>query len=238
MKKNIPLLLYDQLWLVADFQSFLISRLDESRKENTQNPIYLELDINIDVWGDPETPPQENLSNSVFGKLLRQVRTERNKSSANDKQVGCIIFDLDNTVKYIQPEDEQEIMPEIIASGHNQMWDNLNESCEYSNGESKEYVQHAEEVALFSLIGDGSNYHKKQNNKYRILFTTLAPCWHCARLIARGEIDCVMFIDKHTYKFDGTDAYVSAEPNADRIQSSPATFLQKMNIDLIHLKLQ
>lgn len=109
---------------------------------------------------------------------------ESNKSPANKRKVGAVIFDLKTG--------------RIKATGHNKSMFGSRIPCESDIGKTFEHVQHAEEAAILSLIG--SDCLRAQEY---VILCTYTPCYNCSKLIvASGVIGTVIYIDKHKHNFD------------------------------------
>ena len=96
-------------------------------------------------------------------------------SYAKRKKVGCII------VKNKQ----------IISDGYNGMPKGFNNVCENNNKTNKE-VLHAESNAIAKIAK--SNYSSIDST----LYTTLSPCFECAKLIIQSGIKKIVY--KNIYR--------------------------------------
>ncbi len=82
----------------------------------------------------------------------------------------------------------------IIADGYNGTPSGFPNDCEYRiEGKlvTKPEVLHAESNAISKLACSTSNCTDAT------LFTTLAPCWDCAKLIIQSRIRCVYYRDEY-----------------------------------------
>ena len=102
-------------------------------------------------------------------------------SHALRQKVGCLIV-----------KDSR-----IISDGYNGTPKGFDNNCEFlSNGKfvTKPEVLHAESNAIAKLSTS------TQNCQGAVLFTTLAPCWDCAKLIIQCEIKEVYYEKEYTTK--------------------------------------
>ena len=100
-------------------------------------------------------------------------------SCSQRSKVGCLIV-KDNM---------------IIADGYNGTPSGFPNDCEYRiEGElrTKPEVLHAESNAISKLACSTSNCTNAT------LYTTLAPCWDCAKLIIQSRIRCVYYGEDYT----------------------------------------
>lgn len=159
-------------------------------------------------------------------EILQLLFFEQQKTKAVDRKVGAVL--LKTRV------NQASLHYDILKTGHNTMWSDLGDECEYEDGESKEFVIHAEENIIFNT----KELHKSfanwmPINNYQkfpkfILFTTLAPCMLCSRLIKHAGIDMIVFLEKHKWKFD----FVAVAN-----KTSPAQFLLDSKIRLLYLNI-
>ena len=99
-------------------------------------------------------------------------------SSCQRRKVGCVIVKDDR----------------VISMGYNgtpKGWDN---ECEDEDGNTYDYVLHAETNALSKLA------ISTESSKGAWLFATVEPCIECAKLIAQCGIERVYFFEKKTEK--------------------------------------
>lgn len=105
---------------------------------------------------------------------LSIASTISNASYCERKKVGAILV-LDNN---------------IISFGYNGTIKGFNNQCEEKNKTSP-LVLHAESNAITKC--SKSNY----SSKGATLYTTLSPCFECAKLIIQSEIKEVYYLEKY-----------------------------------------
>ncbi len=79
----------------------------------------------------------------------------------------------------------------IISDGYNGTPEGFENICEDENGQTKDYVLHAEANAITKVA--------KSNNSSSgaTLYVTTSPCLECAKLIIQAGISRVVFIEKY-----------------------------------------
>jgi len=91
----------------------------------------------------------------------------------------------------------------IISIGYNGTPKGFDNNCE-TDGKTKPEVLHAESNAILKC--SRSTY----SSQGATLYTTLAPCFDCAKLIIQAGINTVVFRDKYTND-DGLNLLIKAE---------------------------
>ena len=95
-------------------------------------------------------------------------------SYAVRKKVGCVIVKNKN----------------IIAIGYNGTPSGFNNECEL-NGVTKKEVLHAESNAIAKCAVSNNS------SKGAIMYTTLSPCYVCAKIIIQSKIKKVFYSEKY-----------------------------------------
>lgn len=80
----------------------------------------------------------------------------------------------------------------IIAEGWNGMPEGMDNCCEIpATGKTRPEVIHAEENAILKLA------RSHESSLQSVMFTTLAPCIHCAKLIFNAGVEKMFYADIH-----------------------------------------
>lgn len=143
------------------------------------------------------------------------------------------------------------MIQQLINPLYNRMDDRINESLEYDDGNSKEYVIHSEEdVCIEYLTKFTDNGHLERRPLWVI--ASYAPCMNCARLISKlPGIKGILFFDKHPFKFDfdvrtsqhfidtlrepHKQNYIKQHIDCGLPKTSPLTYLNKLGIHCVHV---
>ena len=96
-------------------------------------------------------------------------------SYAKRKQVGCLIVSNG----------------QIISDGFNGTPAGFENNCEDEEGKTKREVLHAETNAIAKLA------KSTQSSEGATMYTTLAPCFDCAKLIVQSGISRVVYGEKY-----------------------------------------
>jgi dCMP deaminase len=133
-------------------------------------------------------------------QMLNKALGVSGNSIALKRNVGAVI--IDNTTL------------EIVATGYNRTFDNS--SCENIKNETFEDVIHAEEDAVLNLLS--TNWDKTSDYT---MYVTYSPCMNCCKLIARANINRLVYLNEHKTNFITA---IVAEGK------SPKQFLESQNI--------
>lgn len=106
---------------------------------------------------------------------LEMAQVLSKASYAKRRQVGCLIV-----------KDRS-----IIADGYNGTVSGFPNVCEDENGLTLPEVLHAESNALSKLT------KSSQSSLGATLYTTLAPCLDCSKLIVQSGIERVVYIEEY-----------------------------------------
>lgn len=142
------------------------------------------------------------LINSIKNKIdrydftyLKIAQQLSSLSYDRDTKVGCIIVKNNS----------------IIAEGFNGMPSGMPNECKDHNGKTNPEVLHAETNAIAKLC---KNTVSSEN---ATLYTTLSPCFDCAKIIYQAGIKRVVFLDMYKNK-EGIE------------------FLEKLNVEIVNFK--
>ncbi len=119
--------------------------------------------------------PDSVLLNKTYLKMAQQWA---NLSKAKRKKVGCLI------VKF----------GKIISDGYNGTPRQFDNECEFETRfgyETKPEVLHAESNAITKLA------MSTESGMYSSLYTTVSPCYECAKLIIQCRIIRVVYIEQY-----------------------------------------
>lgn len=122
----------------------------------------------------------ERISIDTMYMTIAEIMSKR--SYCIRKKVGCVII-KDNM---------------IISDGYNGTPTGFENVCEDENGNTKQFVLHAEANALTKLA-------KSTNSSTNAtLYVTMSPCYECSKLIIQTGIKKVIFKEKYRIE-DGLD---------------------------------
>lgn len=122
----------------------------------------------------------ERISIDAMYMTIAEIMSKR--SYCKRKKVGCVII-KDNM---------------IISDGYNGTPTGFENVCEDENGNTKQFVLHAEANALTKLA-------KSTNSSTNAtLYVTMSPCYECSKLIIQTGIKKVVFKEKYRIE-DGLD---------------------------------
>lgn len=114
--------------------------------------------------------------------LMRKAYVIAEQSKAKKRQVGAVIYDTESY--------------EVVSTGYNRtpIADSL---CENENGETFDYVIHAEEDAIMRMF-QANNYNAEH---YKELYVTYSPCYNCCKLIVQSGIKSIYYSQQHKTNF-------------------------------------
>lgn len=134
------------------------------------------------------------MSNKHDIQYLKIAQIWAENSYAKRLKVGAIIV-KDNT---------------IIADGYNGTPRGFENECEDQNGNTKQYVLHAEANAITKLA------QSNNSSKGATIYTLVSPCLECAKLIIQSGIVRVVYAEDYRL-IDGVDLLCQAGITVDRI---------------------
>jgi dCMP deaminase len=115
-------------------------------------------------------------------------------SNARRKQVGCLI------VRHTQ----------ILSEGVNGTPWGFDNTCEDDDGNTKREVLHAESNALMKLCRTANN------SLSSTVYTTLEPCFDCAKLMLQAEVSRVVYLESYV-RSDGVPLLKQAGIQVDHL---------------------
>lgn len=137
----------------------------------------------------------QHKKNRVYLSLAKEWSS---LSRAKRRKVGCLVV-----------RDNQ-----IISDGYNGTPSGFPNACEGKDGLTLPSVLHAESNAISKLA------RSTQSSEGSVLYTTLAPCFDCAKLIIQAGIKKVCYLDDYTSS-DGLDILKEANIRVVRFVSDP-----------------
>jgi len=97
----------------------------------------------------------------------------------------------------------------IMSFGYNGTPYGFCNDCEDKDGNTNDFVLHAESNAILKCAEEG------RSTKGATLFTTVSPCMSCAKLIVQAKIKKVVY--KEAYR-DGSAIYFLQESNIEIVK--------------------
>lgn len=137
----------------------------------------------------------QHKKNQVYLSLAKEWSS---LSRAKRRKVGCLVV-----------RDNQ-----IISDGYNGTPSGFPNACEGKDGLTLPSVLHAESNAISKLA------RSTQSSEGSVLYTTLAPCFDCAKLIIQAGIKKVFYLDSYE-NTDGVDLLFLANIKVLRILPDP-----------------
>lgn len=127
-------------------------------------------------------------------QYLKIAQIWAENSHAKRLKVGAIIV-KDNT---------------IIADGYNGTPRGFENECEDENGNTKQYVLHAEANAITKLV------QSNNSSKDATIYTLVSPCIECSKLIIQSGIKRVVYAEDYRLP-EGIDLLKKAGIEVDKI---------------------
>lgn len=127
-------------------------------------------------------------------QYLKIAQIWAENSHAKRLKVGAIIV-KDNT---------------IIADGYNGTPRGFENECEDENGNTKQYVLHAEANAITKLA------QSNNSSKDATIYTLVSPCIECSKLIIQSEIKRVVYAEDYRLP-EGIDLLLKAGIEVEKL---------------------